>query len=89
MSQTLTPDLVARAGMALYGDEWQMPLARLLNVNQRTMRRVAQAAREATPYQVNQGWASEIKAALQPVPLERKLQARYAAEVLEALSEIE
>lgn len=85
----LTPDLVARAGIALYGEHWQMPLARLLNVADRTVRRVAQAARTGDDYQVNQAWAAEIVAALQPIPLEREIQGRYAAEVLEALKAVE
>jgi len=84
----LTPDLVARAGIALFGEEWQMPLARLLGVADRTVRRVAQAARDGSDYQVNQGWAAEIVEALKPIPLERQIQARYAAEVLEALKQV-
>lgn len=87
MSQ-LTPDLVRRAGIALYGEHWQMPLAKALKVADRTMRRVAQAAREGSDYTVNQGWASEIRALLKPIPLEREIQGRFAAEVLEALADI-
>lgn len=85
----LTPDLVARAGVALYGENWQMPLARLLKVADRTVRRVAQAARTGDDYQVNQAWAAEIVEALKPIPLEREIQGRYAAEVLEALKGLE
>lgn len=84
----LTPELVARAGIALYGEHWQMPLARLLGVADRTIRRVAQAARDNSDYQVNQGWAAPIREALRPVPMERQIQGRYAAEVLEALAEV-
>jgi len=84
----LTADLVARAGIALYGEHWQMPLARLLGVADRTVRRVAQAARTGDDYQINQAWAAQIVAALQPIPLEREIQGRYAAEVLEALREV-
>lgn len=87
MSQ-LTPDLVRRAGIALYGEEWQSPLARLLGVADRTVRRVAQAARDGSDYQVNQGWAVDIRAALKPIPVERELQGRFAAEVLEALKDV-
>lgn len=83
---TLTPDLIARAGIALYGEHWQMPLAReVLGVSDRTVRRVAMAARTGEPYLVNQEWTPRIIAALRPIPLEREIQGRYAAEVLEAL----
>lgn len=85
----LTPDLVARAGIALYGEHWQMPLARLLRVADRTVRRVAQAARDGSDYQVNQAWAPELITALRPIPTERAIQGRYAAEVLEALKGLE
>lgn len=81
----LTPELVRRAGIALYGPDWQMPLSRLLGVNERTVRRLAQAVRDGTPYRVTQGWADPIREALEPVPLEREMQGRFAAEVLDAL----
>lgn len=88
VTQPLTAQLVCRAGEALYGEHWQMPLAKLLGVNDRTIRRLVSKVRNGEPYQVNQAWAPEIKAALQPVPREREIQARYAAEVLEALKDV-
>jgi|GEM_PF-5403251 len=51
---TITPELFARAGRALFGEEWQNPLADLLGMNQRTIRRIAKAAREGEDYPVNE-----------------------------------
>lgn len=48
-------ELVARAGAAIYGAEWQNPLARALGINERTMRRLAAAARDGEPYPVAPG----------------------------------
>lgn len=89
MTTPLTPDLVRRAGIALFGDHWQAPLARAIRVDERTMRRVAKAARDGSPYDVNPAWASAIKSLLAPIPLERELQGRFAKEVLEALASVE
>jgi hypothetical protein len=43
--------MLAQAGEALFGENWQSPLARALRVNVRTMQRIAAAAhrREAYP----------------------------------------
>lgn len=57
-----TPATIARIGIALYGaEEWQAPLARLLQVNPRTIRKIAQAARDGTPYAVNPHWLEELQ----------------------------
>lgn len=50
---TLTPDLFAQAGRALFGDEWQNPLADLIGMSERTVRRIAKAARDGDDYPVN------------------------------------
>jgi hypothetical protein len=47
--------LVARAGQKLYGEEWASPLARDLNLNERTMRRIKAAAAGGDPYPVASG----------------------------------
>lgn len=83
----LTPQLVHRAGVALYGDEWQAPVAALLGVNDRTIRRVAQAARQGTPYAVNQGWRPELAEALRKAALQHELRGREAAEVAQLLGD--
>lgn len=51
---TLTPQLFAEAGRALFGEEWQNPTAALLGINPRTVRRIAAAARDGVAYDVNQ-----------------------------------
>ncbi|GAW42436.1 hypothetical protein SH203_02852 [Brevundimonas sp. SH203] len=77
----LTPDLVCRAGAALFGREWQAPLAALLNVNDRTIRRIASAARQGQPYTINQNWRAELATALSRASLDHELKAREASEV--------
>lgn len=81
----LTPDLVCRAGTALFGREWQAPLAALLNVNDRTIRRIASAARQGQPYTINQNWKGELATALSRAALDHELKGREAQEVAELL----
>lgn len=35
----MTPDLLSECGRLLYGEQWQAPLARDLDINRRTIRR--------------------------------------------------
>lgn len=84
----LTPDLVCRAGHALFGEEWQSPLARMLDVNDRTIRRIAKAAREGADYTVNAAWAVELRTALERTAKDRELEARAAKEVAQLLAGI-
>lgn len=84
----LTPDIVRRAGIAIHGEHWQEPLARQLGVAGRTMRRIAKAQRDGTPYPIKPEWAREIRELIRPMLLEREIQGRYAAEVLEALKDL-
>ncbi len=53
-------DLVATAGTALYGDRWVAPLARDLDVNTRTMERIAQAAYKDATYRVSDGLIEDL-----------------------------
>ena len=50
---TITPALFAQAGEALFGVEWKRPLADLLAMNERTVFRIAKAARDGETYPVN------------------------------------
>lgn len=50
---TITPVLFAQAGEALFGPEWKRPLAELLKMNERTVFRIAKAAREGEECPVN------------------------------------
>lgn len=45
--------LVAAAGEAIHGDRWVAPLARDLDINTRTMERIAQAAYKGGDYRVS------------------------------------
>lgn len=75
---TLTADLFARAGRALFGDEWQNPLADLLGMNPRTVRRIAKAAREGEDYPVNETLAPVLAKHLMAAAVEAKCRAREA-----------
>jgi len=41
----IPPDVLARVGRALYGGQWQMPLARDLDMSDRSMRYMAKGER--------------------------------------------
>ena len=81
----LTPELFCRAGAALYGSEWQMPTARLLDVDPRRIRRIAQAAREGRPYDINQNWRAELAAAVRRAATDHELRGREAEAVARLL----
>lgn len=77
----LTPALICRAGSALFGPEWQAPMAALVGVNERTVRRVSYAARMGRPYAFKGDWRTPLAEALRKAPLALELRAREAAEV--------
>jgi len=79
--------LLARAGAALYGQDWQSPLARHLGVSDRTIRRMVQAAREGRDYTIPPGWWPEVTAELKKAVREHQLRAREAAEVGQLLED--
>lgn len=56
------PQLIAAAGRALFGAQWQVPLAQSLGINERTMRRIAQAEREGDEYPVAPGALRDLQA---------------------------
>lgn len=63
--ETITaPKLVAVAGALLFGPNWQNPLADLIGMNQRNLRRIAQAARESRDYPVSPSLLAELEAHL-------------------------
>jgi len=47
---TIATSFVINAGIALFGPNWIAPLASELNVNERTVRRIAAAGREGIGY---------------------------------------
>lgn len=49
----ITATLFVEAGRALFGDEWKRPLAALLEMNERTVFRIAAAARTGEGYRIN------------------------------------
>ncbi len=58
--QPYASELFARAGEALYGDDWQSPMARALGLNLRTVQRLAAAARDAQPYRIAPALMDEV-----------------------------
>ena len=82
---TLTADLFARAGRALFGDEWQNPLADLLGMNPRTVRRIARAAREGEEYPVNETLGPRLAGLLRERAKEAKAQAKEADQLASLL----
>jgi hypothetical protein len=61
---TEIPAAVERAGRALFGELWQQPLARLLNINSRTIQRIAAAARAGQAYAIAPDVLSRLVQAL-------------------------
>lgn len=55
-------DLFAKAGAAIYGDEWTGPLARALGINLRTVQRWKEAAARGEDYQVSRTLLAEVQA---------------------------
>lgn len=53
-------ELVAMAGKALYGVDWQAPLSRRLDVQLRTVQRVAAAAGEGRDYPAARAWLPDM-----------------------------
>lgn len=54
-------DLVAEAGAALYGPEWTGQLARALDLNERTVRRIKAASEAGEAYPVAPGVLIDLK----------------------------
>lgn len=61
---------VVNAGKMLYGEHWIAPLAARLNVNERTMRRIAAAARDRTGYPAARNLIEPIQQTLTQLALE-------------------
>lgn len=50
---SIDAQIFAQAGEAMFGEEWKGPMADLLGMDVRTVRRIAKAAREGTDFQIN------------------------------------
>ena len=85
----LTPDLVRRAGLALYGPQWKAPLAQLLDAAPRTLSRIEAALHKGEAYDVNPAWAGPLKMALEGLPERRAQQEADARAVLAALAHVQ
>lgn len=81
---TITPELFAQAGEALFGPEWKRPLAELLRMNERTVFRIAKAARDGEPYPVSPTLAAALAGHLRDAA--GRLRAR--SEVAERLAKV-
>lgn len=52
--------LLASIGLAMFGQEWPAPMARLLGLNVRTLQRLANAVREGRGYPLNPNVLKEL-----------------------------
>jgi hypothetical protein len=69
MTETFA-QILARYGEQLFGEEWAAPLARLTGANERTVRRVRQAAREGLEYPAARGLLAALGEAVRPIASE-------------------
>lgn len=60
--------LIAAAGVALFGENWQAPLARALDIDERRMRYWAKAARDGEAQRFPRGLVAEIVRLLEARP---------------------
>lgn len=85
----LTPDLVRRAGLALYGPYWKTPLADLLGSVPRTMSRIEAAYHAGEPYDVNPAWTALLRVAFEGLHERRAREEAEARAILEALTKVQ
>lgn len=74
----ITAALFAQAGEALFGPEFRAPLADLLGMNERTVRRIAKAAETGEDYPVNETLGPRLAGLLRERSKEATLQAKEA-----------
>ena len=79
---TMTPQLFAQAGEALFGPEWKQPLADLIGMNVRTVRRIAAAAREGEDYPVNESLGPTLAEHLQTYITEKRADLARAEQLM-------
>lgn len=82
---TLTPDLFAQAGEALFGVEWKRPLAAQIGMNERTVFRIAKAARDGEAYQINETLAPVLAGLLRERARAATAQAKEAERLAKLL----
>ena len=59
-SQPYASELFAQAGVALYGDNWQGPMAQAMGLNVRTVQRIGASARDGEPYRIPPALMDEL-----------------------------
>jgi hypothetical protein len=84
---TITAALFAQVGEALFGDEWKRPLAALLGMNDRTVFRIAAAARDGADYPVNPDLGPVLAEHLAQRATQAEGQAKEALRLAQLLSE--
>lgn len=84
---TINAQLFADAGQALFGVEWKRHLAALLGMNDRTVFRIAAAARDGAEYPVNPDLRPILAEHLARRATEAETQAKEARRLAKVLSE--
>lgn len=69
-------ELVAAFGRRVFGNSWGAGIARLAKVNERTVQRIATAAREGRDYPAARGVLAALHEALAPIVAELEPHAR-------------
>lgn len=77
----LSKDVLAKAGRAMYGDQWQSPLARALGINDRTVRRWA-SGESNVPQHMHSIILGLMDARIASIGLERSKIAANAPEMI-------
>lgn len=81
----ITPTLFAEAGEAMFGPEWKRPLAELLGIADRTVFRIAKAARDGEDYPLNPKLGPTLAAHLREAAAKARLRADRAEDLAAVL----
>jgi hypothetical protein len=73
---------IERIGRAAFGEQWQSPLSRSLGVDDRTVRRWAQSAREGESLRVRHGLLTDLRALMEERSVELADASRLLTELL-------
>jgi len=82
---TIDAKLFAQAGEAMFGPDWRQPLAELIGMNIRTVRRISAALREGEDYPINPTLAPVLAEHLRAYARRSQEEAKAAEELAKKL----